>query len=264
MEAAGAEHMGLDARQERLQRNADRTHGIGQRRQRDGDAFAGELVAQAVEGLVGPELLAGDERQQARSGPAARDGVERRRGLADRLAIPAGELLPHGLDNLPRARDALQCLGDILAELAQAVAAAALAGRRCFHHDAFARQMGGEIQTRPRRPALECSHLRGPGEGRFGRQFLLGCGRLRVLEGEFRLLDEPLAALGLLAPHLVLQSGDDELLVGDERLVLGRRGPGDGDFGEQPLVCGDECRDLFVREPARLRHDQMNHVRRHL
>jgi hypothetical protein len=39
--------------------------------------------------------------------------------LSDRFAIAARELLAHSLDHLPLARDDLQCLGDILAELGQ-------------------------------------------------------------------------------------------------------------------------------------------------
>ena len=51
--------------------------------------------------------------------PATGRHAERRRRLADRLAIAAGELLPHMLDHLPAARDHLQRLRDILAESAQ-------------------------------------------------------------------------------------------------------------------------------------------------
>ena len=47
------------------------------------------------------ELLEQDHRQQARTGKAARRDMERRRRLGDRLAPPAGEPLPNGLDHLP-------------------------------------------------------------------------------------------------------------------------------------------------------------------
>src|SRR3546814_16796728 len=57
--------------------------------------------------------------------------MERRRRLTDRLAIAAGELLAHRLDHLPPARDHLQSLGHVLAQLGQPAAAAAQAvGRR--------------------------------------------------------------------------------------------------------------------------------------
>jgi hypothetical protein len=43
--------------------------------------------------------------------------MERRRRLRNRLALPAGEALAHRLDHLPLARDDLERLGNILAEL---------------------------------------------------------------------------------------------------------------------------------------------------
>ena len=46
--------------------------------------------------------------------------MERRRRLADLLAVPAGELLPHRLDYLPLARDHFQGLRYVLVQLAQA------------------------------------------------------------------------------------------------------------------------------------------------
>ena len=98
-------------------------------------------------------------------------------------------------------------------------------------------------------------HQRRPGNRHLGRQFLFGRRRLRVLEGEFGLLDEPLAPLGLLAPHLVLQLGDDELLVGDQSLVFGGHGPGDGEVGNQPVALGDKSRNLLLRKPNLLRHE---------
>ena len=70
--------------------------------------------------------------------------MERRRRLADLLAVAAGELLPDMLDHLPLPRDHLQRLGDVLAQLAQPRAAAARAsGRRRLDHP-LARQMLGE------------------------------------------------------------------------------------------------------------------------
>ena len=95
-----------------------------------------------------PVLLEQDHRQQARTGPAARDHMERRRRLADLLAVAAGELLAHVLDHLPLARDHLQRLGDIFAQLAQPRAAAALAGCRSRLDHPLARQMLGERLAR--------------------------------------------------------------------------------------------------------------------
>jgi hypothetical protein len=62
-------------------------------------------------------------------------GMERRRRLADLFAVAAAELLPYRLDHFPLARYHFQCSRHVLAELAQAVAAAALAScRRIDHH----------------------------------------------------------------------------------------------------------------------------------
>ena len=90
-----------------------------------------------------------DHRQQPGAGPAAGDGMERRRRLGDLLARPAGELLTDGLDHLPLPGDHLQRLGDVLAQLDQlALAARADRGRR--NDDALARQMPATA------PALAC------------------------------------------------------------------------------------------------------------
>ena len=108
------------------------------------------------------ELLEQDHRQQAGTGPAARHDVERRRRLGDALAVPARELLAHVLDHLPLARDDLQRLGDVLAELGQPRRAAAGAGCRSGHDDPLARQMLGERLAR-RALAREGRDRRGPG-----------------------------------------------------------------------------------------------------
>ena len=47
----------------------------------------------AVQRLMLPELLEQDHRQQTGAGPAAGGDVERRRRLADLLAVPAGKFL---------------------------------------------------------------------------------------------------------------------------------------------------------------------------
>src|SRR3954468_18567281 len=51
-----------------------------------------------------PELLEQDHRKQTGAGPAPGDHMERRRSLADLLAVPAGELLADMLNHLPLAR----------------------------------------------------------------------------------------------------------------------------------------------------------------
>lgn len=52
------------------------------------------------------------------------------RRLGDRFASPADELLAHVLDHLPLARNELQRLGHVLANLAQSTVTAAWAGAR--------------------------------------------------------------------------------------------------------------------------------------
>ena len=71
--------------------------------------------------------------------------MERRRCLADALAVTAGELLTDVLDDFPLPRNDLQRLGDVLAELGQPglrrrQAQAAGAG----HDHPLARQVFGE------------------------------------------------------------------------------------------------------------------------
>ena len=115
------------------------------------EVLRGIALALPVQRLMLTELLEQNHRQQARAGEAAQDDVERRGGLRDRFAVPAREALTHGLDHFPLARDNLQRLGDVLAELRQLQRAAARTGGRRGDHDALARQMRGERFSR--RPA---------------------------------------------------------------------------------------------------------------
>ena len=116
--------------------------------------------------------------------------MERRRRLADLLAVPAGELLADMLDHLPLARDHLQRLGDILAQLAQPAAAAAKASSRSRHDDPLARQMLGK---RLARGALagEGRHIRGLGHRHLGGDLVLGGRTLQFLELQLDLVEKP-------------------------------------------------------------------------
>ena len=173
MQSFGGQHMGFDALEDWLHHGADRTHLVGQGGQTQGHALLGVALGLAVQRLVLAELLEGDHRQKSRPGPAARDYMERRGGLADLLAVPAGELLAHVLDHLPLARDHLQRLGDVLAKLGQSRAAAAEAGVRPRHDDPFAGQVFGErLAGRPF--ARERRHCRGPGRGYLGSDLVGG------------------------------------------------------------------------------------------
>ena len=116
----------LDQRHQGRGRGADP---VGQRRDIEIDALAGIGRALAVERQMQAVLGEQHMGEQPWPGAPARDRMRGRRRLGDRLAGPAGELLPHVLDHLPLARHQLQRLGHVLAELAQD-AAAARAGRR--------------------------------------------------------------------------------------------------------------------------------------
>ena len=98
--ALGGQHMRADQRHQRRQRRRAGADPVGQRRDAEIDALAGKALALAVERLMLAELAIDDRRQQVGSGAAARDRVERRGWLRDRLAGAAGELLPHRLDHL--------------------------------------------------------------------------------------------------------------------------------------------------------------------
>ena len=130
VQAFGGKGVLLDAPDQRRQYRAAAAHLVGQGRQAERHPFPSVAFGLAVERLMLPELLEQDHRQQARAGPAAGQHMERRRRLADPLAIATGEFLTDVLDHLPLPRNGLQRLGDVLAQLAQPRAAAALATRR--------------------------------------------------------------------------------------------------------------------------------------
>lgn len=141
MQSFGVKHVALQAGEQWRQNRGASSHLVGQRRQADRHAFAGIALGPAVQRLMLPELLEQDHGQEARPGPAAGDDVKRRRRLADRLAVPARELLAYRLYHLPLPGNNLQRLGDILTDLAKAVAVAARTALRTRHHDAFTRQL---------------------------------------------------------------------------------------------------------------------------
>jgi hypothetical protein len=112
-----SQDMTLNQPVQRAQPRGANAHLIGQRRQAQFDALAGVALALAVQRLMLAELFEQDHRQEVRAGEAARRDMERRRRLRDRFALPTGEALANRLDHLPSARDDLQRLRDILAEL---------------------------------------------------------------------------------------------------------------------------------------------------
>jgi hypothetical protein len=136
-----------------------------------------------------PELLEQDHRQKTGTGPAPGDHMERRRSLADLLAVPAGELLADMLDHLPLARDHFQRLGDVLAQLAQPLAAAANASGRSRHDHPLARQMLGEGLARGAL-AAEGRHRGGLGHRHLGGDLVLGGRALQLLELQLCLIQK--------------------------------------------------------------------------
>ncbi|CVI24729.1 conserved hypothetical protein [Agrobacterium fabacearum CFBP 5771] len=96
--------MRLDQFKDRQQRGRSIPDLVGQRRGRKLKALALEPGALAVERAMHSKLVKQDRRQQMRTDEAARRGMERRRRLADRLAVSAGKLLPHRLDHFEPAR----------------------------------------------------------------------------------------------------------------------------------------------------------------
>ena len=109
--------MGFDQCVQRTQRRGAGAHLVGQRRQAQRDALARVALALSVQRLMLAELLEQDHRQKARSGKAARRDMERCRRLGDRFAPPAGKPFANRLDYLPLARDDLERLRHVLAEL---------------------------------------------------------------------------------------------------------------------------------------------------
>src|SRR5439155_6874892 len=108
----------------------------------------------------------------AGAGPTPGNDMERRRSLADLLAVAAGELLADMLDHLPLPWDHLQRLGDILAQLAPPRAAAAQANGRSGLDHPLARQMLGEGLAR-RTLASKRHHIGGLGHGPLGDDLVL-------------------------------------------------------------------------------------------
>ena len=129
MKPLGRQHVRGDQRHQRRQRARAGADPIGQRGDTEIDALEGEPFALPVQRLMLAEFGVHDRRQQVRTGAATRDRMEWRWRLGDRLAGAAGELLAHRLDHLVGARDALQRLGDGLAEFGELATAARAAGR---------------------------------------------------------------------------------------------------------------------------------------
>ncbi len=217
---------------------------VGQGRQAELHALAAIALALPVQRLMLAILLEQDHGQQARTRPTPRGHMERCGGLQDLLAVPAGELLAYRLDHLPAARDHLQRLGDVLAQLGKPIRAATATDLRRRNHHALARQMLRERLARwpPASERLDCRGLRGC---LFGGELVLARARLQLLELQLQLVEQARLALRALAVDLAPQLLDHQFQGGDDRLGvrgLGHRllGPrlGDRKGGAQGLDIG--------------------------
>lgn len=165
------------------------------------------------------ELVEQDHRQKIGAGPPARDGMERGRSLADLLAIAAGELLAHRLDHLPLARDDLEGLGDALTQLAQPIAATALAAHGTGYDDAFAWKMIGErLLCRP--AASKAGDIDGGRDRHFGGELILGRRHLQLRQLELHLIDQSGVTFCLRSIELLLEFFDAQLLPGNDGKIL--------------------------------------------
>jgi hypothetical protein len=149
-------------------------------------------------------LLDQHHRQQAWPSEAPRDRMEGSRRLRDRLAGPAAELLPHMLGYKPLARDDIERFGDILTDLGELVGAAAPARARRRVNDPTARQIGRKVPPRRLAPG-KALHL---DTRRLRLRLILSRCRGQLLELQFQLIDEPLAALRARTEHLALHLRD--------------------------------------------------------
>jgi hypothetical protein len=245
VQSLSREDVALDPLDQRRQRRAAAADLIGQGRQAERHALTGIAIGLTVQGLVLPELLEQDHRQQAWAGPAAGQDMEGRRRLADLLAIAAGELLAGVLDHLPLPGNDLQRLGDVLAQLAPPRAAAAQANRRPRLDHPLAQQMLGKGLAR-RALAGEGHDIRGLGHGVLGGDLVLGRRTLELLEGQRHLIDQLHTAFRALAVELARQLGDLQPLMRDQGLIIGSLGLGHCQFGLDPR------RSFTLRDQRRL------------
>ncbi len=214
MKSLGRHDMGFDQAKQRIQRRTDRSHGVCHGRQRDRHAFKRIALGLTVQRLMLAELLEHDHRQKAGAGPSPCDGMERRRRLADLLAVAAAELLPHRLDHFPLTRRPIPAFGSRLRRVCAAIAAAALASRRRIDHHPFAWKMLGE-RLAFGALAHKSAHRRRLGDSPFRRKFVFGGRGLQLFERQRQLVDQPRRTLRSLSVDLTLKLGDPQLLLGD-------------------------------------------------
>ena len=113
----------------------------------------------------------------------------------------------------PLPGDDVERLGDILADLAELAPAAARARRRCRVNNPPTRQIGRKVAPRPLAPR-EALHV---DARRLSLRLVLARRRSQLLELQFQLIYEPLAALGTRTEHRALHLLDHQLQVRDQR-----------------------------------------------
>src|SRR5438874_7287415 len=208
--------MSADQLVERAQKDGAAADLIGQRRHAEIDALAPVPFGLPIERLMLPILLEQDHGEQARSGKAAWQHMERRRRLADLLAIPAGELLAYDLHDLPLPRNHLELLGHVLTELRKPARAAAVAGGWTWHDHALARQMRGErLAGGPL--AGERVNLRGRCR-LLSRNLVLGRRGFQLLELKLHLVDEARRALVARSKEVAFELLDRQPKMRDQGL----------------------------------------------
>ena len=99
--------------------------------------------------------------------------------------------------------------------------------------------------------AVEARHLRRFCGGALRGDLILAGGALEFREGQLHLLDEPDAAFRALAVELVRQLGDLQLLMGDQRLIVGGLGLGNREFRLDPRRPGRFLQALLARRRQR-------------
>ena len=87
MQPLGCKHMGADQLDERRESRAAGSDPIRQRGDVEVDPLVGERLALPVQGQMLAEFRLEDGRQQFGSGASARDRMERRRDLGDRVIV---------------------------------------------------------------------------------------------------------------------------------------------------------------------------------
>src|SRR5260370_41610761 len=134
MKSFGRHDMAFHKATERIERHADRPHGVGHGRSRDRHAFQSIAFGLTIQGLMLTELLEHDHSQEAGPRPSPRDDMERCRRLCDLLAVATGELFPDRLDHFPPTGLRFQGSRHVLAEFAQAVDHQPLPRRRGYEN----------------------------------------------------------------------------------------------------------------------------------